>query len=970
MLKGIKLLFILFFVFVISGFSLLFFSGIKIDSFSYGNINISQFYLKFDKKLIVDIDNIEIKSKKSNVKNSYDDLKKNITLLPKVLKLFQSIHIERLKIDGNEFTIFLNDKSLYLDNKFVNISSKVKFIANEVHFDLYSLYLKDIKLLLDGKVKLDYFNEKLNHYGNFAYKDIQGSIKLDMTTKLAKFYVNSQKFKSLDFIKDFIRLDKEAEAWMYDNVKGDIKLVNFYGEVDLEKEKLKEKSLVGSASISNALIKFHKNLKAIKTEKISVSYKNDVLKFHLEKPTYDDLKMNGSRVEIHNLSSQRKGYVDVLIKTKTKLDEKILNLLKAYDINLPLVQTSGITFAKLNLKIPYLASKKMTTKGDFTVLKSKIKINDFEFLTKKANIILDGTLVKIKNSNFEIPKLLNSTVSLNLDTKTLKAKGDAQILSFLIKENDVEIIDLKNKKTSLSLDFNKAVLINLADLLTEIKIDESIKIKLKDLSSLYNSSKLLKSIPIKAGNLNLDIQSVNDISFNGRLKQLDFPILKDEKKVESLDILGRIKNNDLNINSKNNDIKFSIKDKKQSLFIQNHTILLNTKKEEKVSNDLELSINAIDSEVKVDRSLYYLKSAKANLGKEKTTFEGDFYNLDIPLLKDSKKVTNLYLLGEVLENKTLIQSKDKKLKVELLNDDKVIVHIDSFDLAYSVEEDETNTGELNEINLYGKNSSIIYNKDYKFLADKYELRLRKDNKFFHLAHGKTDFTYKRSANGVVDVFANDISDVFVNTIFNKEVLKGGKLMLLASGTNESLKGKLIITDVQIRDLAVVNTLLLFVHSSPALLNPLLAVPSVVGAAADGFSFTAYEIFDGIMHFDYHKNKETLDITKLTTLGNGIDFEGTGVIDIKNLTLESKIKMIFFKNYSKIVGAIPVVNYVFLGKNKRVSTQVDIFGELKNPKVKTNLTKEAFFVPFNILKRVLTSPIELIDSLKNSEQDKK
>jgi hypothetical protein len=77
-------------------------------------------------------------------------------------------------------------------------------------------------------------------------------------------------------------------------------------------------------------------------------------------------------------------------------------------------------------------------------------------------------------------------------------------------------------------------------------------------------------------------------------------------------------------------------------------------------------------------------------------------------------------------------------------------------------------------------------------------------------------------------------------------------------------------------------------------------------------------------------------------------------------------MIFLKDYSKIVGAIPIVNYVLLGDNNRVETQVDVFGPLNNPKISTNLTKDTFSVPVNIAKRLLQSPAKLLDFLNGQD----
>ena len=188
-----------------------------------------------DKKLILTIDNIEYKSEKTTTSSSFEELKNSIEILPKVLNFFQKIKINKLKINDNEFEIILDDEILYLDNKYINIASKIDTISNQVVFELYSLYLKDIDLLFDGKVKIDYFNEKLNYIGKSYYQDIQTNVNLEMTKEKAKFYLSSEPFKSLKFLKKFLQLDEVAEAWMYDNVEGNIKLQNFYGEFDLEK---------------------------------------------------------------------------------------------------------------------------------------------------------------------------------------------------------------------------------------------------------------------------------------------------------------------------------------------------------------------------------------------------------------------------------------------------------------------------------------------------------------------------------------------------------------------------------------------------------------------------------------------------------------------------------------------------------------------------------------------------------------
>jgi len=964
MLKTIKLIFVFLFLLIIFLVSILY-SGIKINSFSFSDILISQFYIKIDKKLILNIENIEYISKKSKTQSSLEDLKKNISLLPKVLNLFESIHINRLKIDDNEFKIILDNESLYLDNKFVNISSKIDISSNQVVFDLYSLYLKDVDLLFQGKLKVDYFNEKLDYYGNFYYQDIQSKINVEMTKKLAKFYLVSEPFKSLKFLKKFLDLPIVAEEWMYDNVEGDIKLQDFYGEYDLEKNEIIEKSLKGNVQILGAKIRFHKKVDAVLTKSLDISFQNDKLHFNLVEPKFKDKSLDGSYVTIHNLTSQKNGVVDVYLKTNSKLDNDILDILKAYEIKLPLLQKSGNTSASLLLKFPYDENKEMTAKGLFLLDDAEILINNFSFNSKNAEVILDDSNVLIKNAGFKHKNMIDAIVNINIDTKTLKSQGNVDIKSFLINKNNGEkIVHIQNKQTPIFLDFNEEVNIELKDLETNIKIADSIYVDIKNLSKIYPYSKLLKDISIKNGTLFLTVKDNKNIEFNSSIEGLEFPIAKDGKPITKLDINGLIENENVLVSAFNDDIKLEIKDD-INLSLKNIDISIESKKH---SNNFinNMNIYLDNSKLKIDDSIYDIKNAKIYMKKDYVNFEATVLNLDIPLKKANEGIKELTLLGTYKKDFLTLNTANKDLILELKKD-AVSLMIDGYDVYYTTSNIDNNKKDYKNIDIIGKNSNILINDKYKILANIYEIRIREDSKYVHLEHKKTNIVFKESEDKKIDFFSNDVDEEFVNTMFNKNILEGGNLMFLANGDINDLNGKLIIENSNISDLAILNNLLIFIHTSPGLINPFLAIPSVVGMATNsGFNLTAYKIVNGSIEFNYSNETGIIDIKKLVTVGNGIDFDGKGKIDLNNLTLDSDVKLIFLKDYSKIVGMIPVVNYVLLGDNNRVETQVNIFGDLDNPKISTNLTKDAFSVPMNIAKRVLSSPSMLLDFISGKK----
>ncbi len=914
----------------------------------------------------MNIENIEYKSIKTQTTNSVEEIKKSIELLPKVLKFFERIEISRLKIDDNEFEIILNDEILYLDNKFINLSSKIDINSNQVVFDLYSLYLKDLGVLFEGEVKLDYFNEKLNYFGKFYYEDLQSNLNVEMTKEIARFYLVSEPFKSLKFIKKFLHLPEIAEEWMYDNVEGDIKLQEFYGEYDLKNNQVIEDSLQGKAQIKEAKIRFHKDVDIVNTKSLDISFKDNKLHFDLIEPIFKDKKLDGSYVTIHNLTSEKDGQVDVFLKTNSKLDQDILDILKAYDINIPVLQKAGNTQASLLMKFPYELSKEMSTYGEFFVNDAQISINNFSFDSKYAEVILNDSLIQIRNSDFKYKNMIDSVVNLDLDTTTLKSFGDVNIKSFLIKnDNNESIINLKDKQTVIELDFNNQVNISLKDLSTDIKVSDLIYVNIADLSKIYPYSKLLKDNSIKEGNISLAIKDEKNINFEAFIKGLELPLQKNDKYIDSLEIIGKIENNKTIISSKDEDIKIYIADK-PDIFLRNIDVVLDSKIQNSGLKQ-DVNINLFNSKLKLDSDVYQIEKAKIFIKNKNIDFEADVKNLNLPIRKNDTKIESLSLIGNIKNDLTSINTKNEDLILKL-EKDYISLYVDGYDLHYSSSEigkDEESQSKYKNIDMKGKNSNIILNEKYKFLTDDFEVRVRPDNKYINLNHKQTNITFKEK-DKKIDIFSNNISDEFVNTIFNKQIFKGGNLMLHANGNINNLNGKLIIEDSNIEDLAILNNLLLFIHTSPALINPLLAIPSVVGMATNsGFNVMAYKIVNGSMDFNYSKEKELLDIKKLVTVGNGIDFDGHGKVDLNTMMLTSNIKLIFLKDYSKIVGVIPVINYVLLGDNNRVETEVNLNGKIEDPEVSTNLTKDTLSVPVNIGKRILNSPSMLLDFIKDT-----
>jgi hypothetical protein len=929
-----------------------------LDSFSFGNFSVSKFYIKIDKKLILRIDEIDLKNKKTKVHNSYEDIKSIISKAPMILSLFQNIDIETMKIADNTFKIRLDDDYIYIDNKFVNIASQYSKVGNSLKLNVYSIYLKDLDLLLLGKIKLDFDNNRLVFLGNYDYENVaSGKLNIQSDKNMLDFFINTGEMKNIKFLKKYVSLDKIAESWMYDNVKGKYYLDYLYGKVDLNKLRPILKSIKGYARVEDAKVKFHGDLDAVETPLINLQYENDNLLINLKKPTFKGISVDGSFVDIHDMTSLKYGHVDVTLKATHLLDDNVLNILKAYKINLPIKQISGETDANVHLYIPYDAP--MKTFGVFKSKDSTFKINDFEFYSKQGSIDLINSDIIIKDTDFVHKDMIDAKVNLKINTKTMDSKGNAFFNKFLIKSDNQEITKIENKKIDFGINFKDNTKFNIDELGTQILFQkDGTDINIKDIGKLYPYSKLLKDLDIKKGDIDIKLNDTNNISFMTNLYDLDLPLKKDGKKVDSLKLFGLINDKKTTINTNSNDLKIDIIKDKINLIINSYDVDL-TKDKNNNTLGQDLSIRLINSNIFLKNNTFYSIDSNIDLVKDDVFFDGSFGKLDLPIKEGEKKIDSLDITGYSKKDLVKATTKDKRIDLTLKNNDDLHLKLNGLDLIYNTENSDAD--KYKKVKIEGKDSNILINSKYKVLADKYTILVSDNNTIFDLNYLNGKIKYKKDANKNINLSAIDINDLFVNTFFNKEIIKGGTFSLNANGKDTFLSGKMLFNKNKILNLNILNNIITLVNTSPALINPLLALPAVYGMVTNGgFNLNGYAVNEGYINFTYDFEKNILNLVKIHTIGNSVDFDGYATINLKDSTVDSSVDLIFMKDYTKIVNFIPGLSYIFLGDDKRVSTKVDIHGDLNNPKIETNLAKDSVSVPIDVLKRIITSPLKLFE----------
>ncbi len=926
-----------------------------------------------DKKLILETQNVKINLQKNSDRSSFKDTLNLISNLNYVLNIFERISVKNLYIGDNKVTVFLDKNQLYVDNKYVNISSEIKMDNNFIDLNINSIYFKDNTLTLFGNIKIDLEKNVASFFGKYIYKYVEGDINTKLSNDIFDFYLSAEKqIDSLIFLKDFFRLDKVAEAWMYDNVEGKIKLNYLLGKIDLKNKKPIIDSIKGQAVIDNAKIRFHKNAKTVNTPKLVVNYENNTLSFDLEKPMYDKSKLYGSRVYITDLTSLKKGVVHVDLKSDSILNKDILEILNAYKISLPVKQFSGELSSKLLLEIPYLASRKMHAFGEFKAQNAIFRLGSFEFYANKADVTLKDTIVTINKAHVKHKDILDANLNLTIDTKNKTATGKTNINSFEIKKDNDNIISLKDFDTDINIDFNEKTILNIAKLNTQLLINEdNVEINIPELQKVYLYSDLLKNIKVKEGKLKINIIDENNINFDIDAKNLDFPFKKNAQLIKDLNATGVIKNGSTFIKTADSDINIILKKNKSPLIKLNNIDLVLSDNEVNSSTsypdiDIELKNSTIilDEEHKYDTSWINLNIKDSNI-----KFKGEALNLDFPISKNGEKVTSLEVNGEFKDKQLKLETTDKKISLNYnLENEKINMNVVDYDVIYNTNEDSKTDNSIS-YDIKGVDSNIIINKEHIAKANSYNFKFQKDSTEIELKYNLTSFYYKKDIDGNINFDAQNMNDSFLNSLLGKNLIKDGNVNLTASGKDDKVIGYANLNETKIIDLAILNNLIILINTSPAIINPFLAIPSVVGMATNGgFNLNGYRIIEGRVDFSYDFKNKYLNMNHIETKGNGIDFDGNMTIDFQTSNVDAILKLIFFKDYSKLVGYIPVVNYVLLGDEKRVDTEVIISGTLDEPEYKTNLINEGVTAPVNFIKRLITTPIDLLKSI-GSDKDK-
>lgn len=568
-------------------------------------------YIKLDKKLVIEAKELAIKeeTQEQNKKDQLHELTKWLDIIEYGLMFFERIRIESL-CTNNVSGFFLYDDGVFsVDTKALSLSTLFEYKDNIIVSKRLKAYIKEFDITIDGSAKYDLKHKKAELNGSYDIANmVSGFAKLSLNDSKMSYELNTSEFKSMDFLKKLIDIkNPNVSVWIYENVKSNRFLgSNITGMLDLKNPKYEDLfNFRATLEIFSPSVKFNPKLHEINAKKIEVNLQNNSLFFTLYEPSYQEIRLDGSSVWIQNLFTSQP-ILFVNIKTVNSLDDKISNILKAYNINLPLRQQRGKTDAELNLSVN-LDNYDTTAIGRFETKDSFLKLNELEIATKSLKAELNNSQVYIKNSEASLGNILAAKdINMNIDTKRSLILANANIKEFNLSFDSAKLVEIKNKKVDFEIDFSKDTTLSIKEFGLDANFKKEMSIfELKDLSLVSQYSPFLLEQNITNGMLTIKTQDFKRFDLDANIKRINLDIAKKNgERLNELDLLVNIDAKKVKGKTKDNLINFEITDT-INLKIKDLMLLIDSdaleKKKEKPKKDTKIYIEAKNSDIMIGK---------------------------------------------------------------------------------------------------------------------------------------------------------------------------------------------------------------------------------------------------------------------------------------------------------------------------------------------------------------------------------
>ncbi|WP_457746303.1 YhdP family protein [Sulfurimonas sp.] len=657
--------------------------GLYLDTISISNINAKKVYIKWNEKLNLSIQTIEIKkSKKKKNKSAFKikNINNYLKFFSQTSTLFEKININKIILQDRGVASFnFSEKSagyLKLNSKELSLESQLIFQNEYLLCKINKLQQHKKSIVANGLVIID--SKKMQIYSQLnlnIHKDANVTLYLNSDIQRVKYKAISHKnIQDITHIITMLDIPEGVKYWVYDAI--DMKEValqevsGFIGFNDLDNA---YKNAHIKATIYDLNYTYNKKVDAIHSKYTELELKDGVL-YILPKEAYSyGMYLNKSWLKIDFTKPQE--LLSLYLLFDGAVNKDMLKILNAYKIKLPFLQKSGSIKTDLTITVN-LRTIDVQAHGKFFTKKANFDYLGLNIDIYNAHIQLDNydvTISKMGASYKEIARALVD-VTFNAKTSTGNIRFNVEDIAYkpatlrLASENLKVLYRISPNGDKIYVDssvwniHNKIV--NLQKMVLPFNMNETSIIIPTTLFSIDTISKgyITGALNIKNKSLDLDADILK-FSYDGvTFSQSNTPLhisYKNSLKISSeneifFNVAGsRYKLKNLHVNFEDNKITLG----RTKLFISNYIQTKLNAYYDKKRKRAHISLNNfLLKDSKTDATLYYNKKIMLSILLQDDNIKIESKALNADFISNEKGwFLNIDSLDRVAKNSKLLK---------------------------------------------------------------------------------------------------------------------------------------------------------------------------------------------------------------------------------------------------------------------------------------------------------------------------
>ncbi len=491
-------------------------------------------YLKLDKKLIVKGENLIVLTQKSN-SNSFSLYLKAVEYIPKI---FQQISLKNVFVENSFYNINYQNSLFKVESSKYSLLSSLQKQQNSIKITLHKFTYKPYNLSLQAQGNISKDSAKLR--GKYNFEGIRGEFTLYKSHTHYLFTATSKTFTIQKLKKLFTHfsLHKQIKIWSYKNIQAKSYILN-YLKINYDTQKrFNPNDIEALVTAKDVTITFHPNLPFAFAQKVNLHYLHDNLYFQLLNPIYQNKSLQGSSVIIKDLTKPSRSHIQIVLKTTTPFDPTVQEVLRAYQVDIPITQKQGSVNAKVIITL-YFLSKSVNIRGDFIFYNSSLLLDNIPFYTPQALVLLRNQKLVFTNSPFRFFDFLSTHTQGWLDLQRQKGKFIVKIDNAKLQKDGVLLLNMQNVIDRFTLDLAKKELISEHFPLT-ISFQKEKKIIVHNLAPFLPYSPLVQTISPLKGNVELYFPPSKKILLKAQLLKKNTTLLQNGKPITHFLLKGEI----------------------------------------------------------------------------------------------------------------------------------------------------------------------------------------------------------------------------------------------------------------------------------------------------------------------------------------------------------------------------------------------------------------------------------------------